>query len=129
MTGRIIFVGMYYKTGLKALDSSTKSGKMVDRIMDKLPVGVKVKKSNLYDIARIPLDSEKEELKRFWLDDIKPTPEDIVVLLGAMVHNDCPDIKVRDLIKIAHPASKRSHKEMDEYVEKAASLICRTIKA
>ncbi len=123
MTNRIIFVGLHHKPGMKPLDSQTKSGKMIDRIMEQLPSGVKVKKSNLFDLYRLPENEEKGELVKFWLEDIKPGKDDVVVLLGAMVHDNCPQIRVKSLIKIAHPASKRSHKEMDAYVDKAVKLI------
>ncbi len=80
-------------------------------------------KTNLYDVDYVPEGKEKGKLAFDWIERVELFKGDIVVLLGAMVHYDFPNLTMDNLIKVAHPASKRSHVEMDEYVEKTFDLI------
>ena len=121
---RVIFVGLHNKPGMKPLDSKTKSGKLIDRIIEKCRRhGMNILKTNLYDVDYVPEGKEKGELAFDWIDRVELFKGDIIVLLGAMVHYDFPNLTMDGLIKVAHPASKRSHADMDEYVEKTFELI------
>lgn len=122
---RIIFVGMHRKPGKEPLDSSTKSGKIIDRIIEQISnSALVIVKSNLYDIERLPEQEEKLLLKQQWLNTYRPQSIDTIVLLGAYVQQDFPtDVRVRNLVKIPHPASKRSEKETNEYIQRSVSLI------
>jgi hypothetical protein len=42
---RIIFVGLHNKEHMKPLDSKTKSGKLIDRIIKRLPIGHEIRVS------------------------------------------------------------------------------------
>lgn len=114
---RVIFVGMHNKPGMKPLDSRTKSGKLIDRIGDRLRYkGMEVLKTNLYDVDYYPVTHEEKQILAFnWIERVSLFKEDIIVLLGAEVHNNFPPLPVVK-IKAAHPSSKRSHVEMDAYV-------------
>ena len=115
-------MGVHYKLNTMALCSSTKSGKLIDRIIAKIG-NVEVLKTNLYNVEYYPKSKEERvQLAHEWNFANSTTHSDIIVLLGAEVHNNYIPTEGK-VIKIAHPASKRSHKEMDEYVEKSASLI------
>lgn len=113
---RIIFVGVHNKPNLQPLCASTKTGKLVNRIISKLPKNAEIVKTNLFNLDYLPkCEKERIGLVHEWYWTHLPTNEDIVVLLGAITHKQFRH-DVENLIKIAHPASKRSHNDMDEYV-------------
>ena len=125
---KIIFVGLHNKEGMKPLDSKTKSGKLIDRIIKLISEEHEIIKSNLYDINYFPTDSlEQEKLIMDWCEKFNPDTNTISVVLGAHVHKMFP--YYHNVIKIAHPASKRSHKDMDEYVQNASRLIVSKINS
>jgi hypothetical protein len=61
---RVIFVGMHNKPGMEPLDSRTKSGKLIDRIINELPIDCI--KTNLYDDSW-PVDFEDNDLMLWWI--------------------------------------------------------------
>jgi hypothetical protein len=118
---RIIIVGVHNKKGLKPLDSSTKSGKLIDRIEMELPVNIE--RTNLFDVDYLPYHKEeRQELSKEWFWTHLPCPDDVVVLLGGEVQKNFKH-DIKNLIKIKHPASQWSHKSMDEYVNCAVEKI------
>lgn len=120
---KVIFVGLHYKPDMKALDSCTKSGKLIDKIIRQLPNEEHVK-TNLFQTDYYPAKADLKVLAREWLFKVDFSESDIVVLLGRTVHEYFPKQEVFcRIINIAHPASKRSHEEMNEYVSKSAELI------
>lgn len=119
---RIIFVGVHNKPNLQPLCSSTKTGKLVNRIINELPKGFEIEKTNLFNVDYFPEYAKMIDLGNEWYWTNLPTNEDIVVLLGAITHKQFRH-DVENLIKIAHPASKYSHKDMDEYVLSAVEKI------
>lgn len=132
---RIYFVGMHNKTGktgtLPPLSNSTKSGKLIDRIIATLPPATYVK-TNLYNVDYYPNTyTEKGQLAMdFVLNHPEIEETDIMVLLGAEVHQNFPskNVNTKNIVKIAHPSSQRSHAQMRDYVAKAAVLIQRFLK-
>ena len=122
---RIIFVGLHNKPNMKPLDSKTKSGKLIDRIIEKCRRnGMNVLKTNLFDVDYLPTKDEMPIMSFEWMERVELFKGDIIVLLGAMVHKYFPPIPMDyNPIEVAHPASKRSHKDMDDYVEKIFNLI------
>ena len=117
---RIIIVGTHNKKGLNPLDNSTKSGKLIDRI--EMELSVNVERTNLFNIDYLPSKQERQKLSEEWFMTHLPCPDDIVVLLGGVVHKEFKH-KIGKLIKIKHPASQWSHKNMDEYVRYAVLKI------
>jgi hypothetical protein len=127
--GKIIFVGLHNKPGMRPLDVKTKSGKLIDRIVAPLTHRcIPVRLTNLFDVDYMPKDEEMDKLILEWVERIELTKNDTVVLLGQTVHDNFPKLPLVKIIKIAHPASKRSHEEMDEYVEKTLKLLLPTTK-
>jgi len=122
---RVIFVGLHNKPGMKPLDSKTKSGKLIDRIIEKCRRhGMNVLKTNLFDVDYLPGKALMPIMSFEWIERVELFKGDIIVLLGGMTHKYFPPLPMDYTpIEIAHPASKRSHKEMDEYVEKTFRLI------
>lgn len=116
-TAKIIFVGLHNKAGRMALCSSTKSGKLIDRIIKEGGLW-NWRKTNLFDVDYYPVNqNENFALATIWFSRIEVNENDLIVLLGAAVHRDFVNCSLHDkILKVAHPASKRSHKEMDDYV-------------
>ena len=123
---RIIFVGMYNKPGKMPLCGSTKTGKLLKRITDKLPWDVGIMKTNLYDVEYYPSSSgEKRAFALEWHERINPLKNDIIILLGAEVHRNFVN-RENIIIKLAHPSSMWSYEDMNEYIAKAINLINQT---
>lgn len=123
-TTRVIFVGMHNKPDQPPLCSSTKSGKLIDRIAKNFTHV----KTNLYDVDYYPKGiEEKYELSCDWLSRINPAENEIVVLLGQEVHDNCI-YESKNIIKFPHPSSQRSHEQMDAYVKYAIEKINQKIK-
>lgn len=120
---KIIFVGLHNKPGTMPLCSSTKSGKMIDRII-KEGGFTSWQKTNLFDVEYLPQDKrEQRDLAHEWFERVQPSDEDIAVLLGAFVHDHFVRLQGAKIIEVAHPASKRSHKEMNDYVSSTIQKI------
>lgn len=122
---RVIFVGLHNKPGMKPLDSKTKSGKLIDRIIEKCRYhGMNTLKTNLFDVDELPAKDVMPILSFDWVERVQLFKGDIIVLLGAMTHKYFPPIPMDYTpIEIAHPASKRSHADMNDYVERTFELI------
>lgn len=129
---RIIFVGLHNKPHLTPLCGSTKTGKLINRVIKALDTDIEIVKTNLFEVEYMPRRGEFAILKDEWYWSHLPTDDDIIVLLGAMTHKEFDWEGVINVIKVAHPASKRSHIEMDSYVvdtvEKINSLTSPTTK-
>lgn len=75
-------------------------------------------KTNLFDIDYLPSKEQMPIISFDWIERVELFKGDVIVLLGAMTHKYFPPIPMDYTpIKVAHPASKRSHEEMDKYVE------------
>lgn len=123
---KVIFVGMHNKPGKTPLDSSTKSGKLIDRIIEGIKP-IEYLKTNLYNVDYYPKQNDlKIELATIWLNTIHVSKDDIIVLLGTEVHKNYLRC-LGKIIEIAHPSSKRSHDAMDEYVKDAIDKIKRIV--
>jgi len=119
---RIIFVGLHNKPEMKPLDILTKTGKLVNRIIKELPAGLDILKTNLFDVEVMPHQSKLPELANDWYWTHLPVDDDIIIVMGNMAH-EYFNFQGLNVIKVAHPASKRSHAEMNDYVEKTANKI------
>lgn len=123
---RVIFVGLHNKPNLSPLCTSTKTGKLIQKIIWQLPLSTITSKSNIFDVDYYPKSTLHFELAQEWFWNQSPTENDIIILLGQATQNaydiHCvhQDSKV---IRVAHPASKRSHESMDEYVKNVSNLI------
>lgn len=112
---RIFFVGIYNKPNTLPLDSKTKSGKLIGKIIINLKEHLCIK-TNLFDCDYIP-KGNIEEYKQIWVDKYKPSFDDIIILLGNNVHKLFPDNVKSKLIKIQHPSSVWSKQSQKKYVK------------
>lgn len=116
---RIIFVGIHNKLNKLPLDSSTKSGKIIDQII--LNFRCECVKSNLFNTTSLPSDSITcYVLALQWVDFYNPMPPDIIVLLGKLCqHYFISSIFCHNILKIPHPASLYSNSSKLEYINNA----------
>lgn len=131
MKKRCIFVGIHNKPGKSPLDSSTRSGKVIDVIIRNLPE-FDCHKTNLHDLEYLPEDS-----KVLWTDTftswrkragIKPGEvigrDVIVVCLGGYVQQMFRRIPGHyNILKLGHPSSPRSREKGLAYISQAISKI------
>jgi len=121
VNGMCFFVGMHNKPEMKPLDSKTMSGKIVDAIINELPVVCT--KTNLCEVDYFPKD--KREIwagNLMWSEKYQPTSDSIIVLLGAWVHKHFLLTSAK-IIKLPHPASCIYHANKDEYIKNAVDKI------
>ena len=112
---RILFVGIHNKPNTSPLDSKTKSGKLIDKMIINLKEDI-CTKTNLFDCENIP-EKDIEEYKTKWIEKYKPSDKDIIVLLGNNVKKLFPDNVSSKIIKIKHPSSIWSKESQKEYVK------------
>lgn len=125
--GRLFFVGLHHKPHLPPLCTSTKTGKIIKGIVEALPFEVEVVKTNLYDREELPASSLWNVLAEEWHHRHETEEEDVIVLLGAHVHNYffC---RTGYIIKIAHPASRYGAQKVKEYTDKAVDKIIKAFE-
>jgi hypothetical protein len=132
MKAKVIFVGMHNKPGKLPLDSTTKSGKIIDSIIEKIEATCI--KTNLCDIDYFPKDKKTiYACSLEWVSKQKPSDDTIIVLLGGWVQKNLKfggyiqedlSLKKPNFIKIAHPASIFFGKESkDKYINNAVEII------
>lgn len=127
---RIIFVGIHNKPNMQPLDSRTKSGKLIDKAIEKLKTvngigNTEFVKCNLFDALSVPDDIfERGEMKIAFFDRIKLAKGDILILLGRNVAAEFPyyiklfSIPVKNpVFKVNHPASVFGKDAEDKYVK------------
>lgn len=121
---RVIFVGVHNKPGFFPLDSKSKSGKLIDRIIKELP-DYHCIKTNLYDIEYFPTQTT-EALDRGWIQNwyerVDKRESDIVITLGDCVNKvfKRSQISYRSL---GHPSAVWANDKKEEYVKHAVTAI------
>lgn len=119
---RVIFVGVHNKTGLSPLCSTTKSGKLIDRIISSIEC--ECVKTNLYNIEVLPPTKKaKFKMAQDWHFRILPSYDDIIVLLGGEVFKNFIEDEENTPIVLHHPASVWSNEKKNKYVESAVEKI------
>lgn len=120
---RVIFVGVHYKAGMQALDSRTRSGKLIDRVIEALQIevdlfGAEFIKSNVFNLEYWPI-SQTDQLNRLWVenwrDRLQVKSSDIVITLGQTVNEIFRKAK-QPSIKIGHPSACWSKLKQEEYI-------------
>lgn len=125
---RVIFVGVHYKPGMAALDSRTRTGMVIDRIIAKIKSSepdTVIVKSNLYDLTEFPKERTKDtdiEWVNHWKLRVNYTPDDIIVTLGTTTNDVFRWAKVPS-IKVGHPGGLWSTESKRNYVKRTYTLI------
>jgi hypothetical protein len=126
---RIIFVGMNNKPGVSPLCSSTKSGKLIDSVIWELraqTIGLgddRIIKSNLFDLDHFP---ETTGFNYEWCDRVGYRCDDIIVTLGASVHENFKKSPYK-VVALGHPSAVWSNRKKFDYVDNAVRLISERI--
>lgn len=126
VNGVCFFVGMHNKQGKKPLGSYTLTGRVVDLIINELPVTCV--KTNLCDVDYYPKDIvEINKMALGWHKKYKPTQGDVIVLLGGWVqkHFWYDNLNV---VSITHPAGVYGTTNKQKYIKKTVSEILSLIK-
>lgn len=128
---KVIFIGMHNKEGKEPLDSTTKSGAIIDRIIDGL-AGIEVLKTNMWDVHEFPPVEWQIALSCEWWRKVSVSSDDVIVLLGAIVHRNFDYRKERcdNVLKIAHPSScnYRSKHDTEKYIASSIEAINNLLK-
>jgi len=116
---KITFIGIHFKEGKAALDSTTKSGKVIDRIINRFGHLHNFDKTNLFRTLEIP------DVNGLNVSMTKFKDEGLFVLLGKSVWNYFPyDLYTNAKIaKVYHPAYPRGHNAVQEYVRSVWATI------
>ena len=118
---RIIFVGIHNKQNMTALDSKTMTGKVIDRIIVKIPT--LCIKTNLCDIDYFPKNKRLLRLCNFeWNEKHRPDKDTIIVLLGGLVQKNFL-LTEGKIINLAHPAGVFGTNNKEQYVVGAVEKI------
>ena len=118
MKGRVIFVGMHNKPGKAPLDSTTKSGKLIDRVIEQLP-GLTCVKSNLWDLDYFP---SKEGFNYKWASRVEYDSDDVVVCLGQCVIDAFRRGPI-PFIHVGHPSAVWGKLAQVDYIQNCRNKI------
>lgn len=127
---RVIFVGVHNKPGMTPLDSKSRSGKLIDRIIRRLEVfephvdyQVTCVKSNLFDLDYLPVIYDRSVILNKWSQRAKCSMGrgDVVVTLGACVHSVFKSYC--HPINLGHPSGVWAKDKQIRYVRRALKKI------
>lgn len=122
---KVYFIGIHNKPGMLPLDSKTKTGEIIDKIITELGDEFVCIKTNLFDTDNMVTD-KKEILKQNlnWNEKYDLMPEDIVVLLGNDVKNNFM-AKHDNTVFLSHPGwvVKKGHESKICYIQDSVILI------
>lgn len=122
MKPRIIFVGIHNKENLPPLDSSTRSGKLIDSIIAVMPKSFECIKTNLFNSTSIPSKDSLDSMCDEWHWTYLPTCDDIIVLLGNDVRKHFKHLYLNTIF-LKHPACIWSNANKAKYIENVVKLI------
>ena len=127
---KIILVGMYNKPHKTPLCGSTKTGKLLNRVqrqVNNMIPNIPFLRTNLYNTEHFPPSyEEKQTLAWEWYSRIQPDYDDIIILLGHEVHKNFITTGLTTS-NHPHPASQRSHEQMNNYVFNMTKDIVRLV--
>jgi hypothetical protein len=120
---KVIFVGVHNKPDTNPLCIFTKTGKLLQRVIDQLP-GVEFEKTNLLDIDHFPNDQDDTlMLARDWAYRISPDYDDIIILLGAIVQKWFQFNHDGEVLHFGHPSGVWSKIKQEAYVKRMVQEI------
>ena len=122
---RVIFVGIHNKPGVTPLASSTKTGKIIDQIIQRLN-GFSCVKSNLFAFDYLP-ENDHEDWKFIvdWSKRVSYTDSDIIVCLGKRVSGAILKM-IPQAVACEHPSHAFA---FQQYINNVTATIELTVKA
>ena len=115
---KICFVGIHNRPGKTPLDSSTRTGKVIDRIIQACGDGFEFEKRNFFDMDRMPTNSEVNGCINFVIDD-----NVFYVGLGAVVRVYLAPLCESNFISVHHPSYAIRKGETEKYIKEVVSKI------
>jgi hypothetical protein len=127
---KTIFVGVHNKTGMTPLDSESKSGKLIDKVIEKVvhEIPHNWQKTNLYDSYCLPDKLEKHTYAFDWTFRVRVEDNDIIVLLGNEVQKNFINRWKSKVVMIPHPGRIWGKEKQNKYVENAVFKIIKSSK-
>ena len=122
----IYFVGMHNKEGMLPLDSRTRTGKLIDKII--AGVNVDCYKTNFSDTTFLPNDKDIEVIAEEWWSVWNPKKEDVIILLGAWVQKNFIHKNGFTICPVKHPAGIFGTAKRGKYVEQNILFIEQNLK-
>ena len=121
---KVIFVGIHNKPDTNPLCRFTKTGKLLQKVIDQLPE-VEFNKTNLFNIDHFPTTNQDDigMLARDWWWRIDLEPSDIIILLGAFVHRHFDYKPGWKILKYGHPSGVWDKEKQKLYVQKMLNAI------
>jgi len=119
---KVFFVGIHNKPDMVPLDSCSRSGKLVDKIIRQLR-GHECIKTNLYMDANAMLRRAEGSVKRWAEENGYDAQADIIVTLGGFIRKEFRMAGYREIVSLIHPASVWSNNEKLGYVMRATDKI------
>lgn len=126
---KIIFVGIHNKPGKQPLDSSTRTGKIIDEFI--LVIGGQCVKSNLFDQETFP-EISKDLSRQMghvadWAKRVDYKCGDLIVCLGELVYvifrywrgHEVPAEQRPNIIHISHPAAPKNKASERIYISQS----------
>lgn len=124
---KLFFVGIHKKPGETPLSSNTKTGKIIDSIIDEIYTslnGCEWVKTNLYSMIYIPrTKSVKENFSWCWWMENNPSDNDIIILLGNEVKNNFIRRSLKNIIEVRHPGRLGSKEKQRKYIKEVVQQI------
>jgi hypothetical protein len=117
---KCFFVGMHNKPGMVPLDSKTRTGRVIDQIIEQLPFTCV--KTNLCEVPYMPETETIDTYAEAWHQKYAPGENDIVVTLGSWVKTRFKKRNHR-LIFLGHPAGVFGPKTRLDYIVKSIAKI------
>lgn len=117
---------MNNKPGFAPLDSKSRSGKLIDRVISALQTelnlfGADFLKSNLYDLDYFPYDEPAFNYE--WANRVEYNGyNDLIIALGACVQERFKKSPFQYL-SIGHPSAVWSHEKQAAYIDRAVSKV------
>ena len=121
---RVIFIGINNKPGLPPLCGSTKTGKIVNKIIALRPKDTEVLKTNLFNTTEFPQEYDtRREFAMDWLVRANPQKDDIIILLGRTVQENFIKTECSNLINTVHPSSLYGNENIEKFINEVSEKI------
>jgi hypothetical protein len=130
---RIFFVGVHNKPDMQPLDSKSRSGKMIDRVISGLQTEVglfeaEFIKTNLFNALQTYGTGKTDGAYYVgqWAKRVDYAQGDIVICCGAIVHSYFQKSAIK-FIRIGHPSGVWSKLKQEEYIINACIKVSEEI--
>lgn len=118
---KVYFVGMHSKPNTEVLCGSTKTGRIINKIIAE--VEFHCIKTNLSETDYLPDETELIKQMDLWMFKHNPKSKDIIILLGNWVAKHFSTNGELNTVKFRHPASLYGKEKENQYIEEVVNFI------